>query len=209
MNVIFVKFGTKYSADDVNKLAEKVSEVGPMYCYTDDPTDVNVECIAPIGPLLKGVWNKLALFSSDFPVKGKTLYIDLDTIVQMDPSLLTHMWEDTPGLGLIHNPGKTEIINEANYDVDINSSIMHFDNTEPFINDIWDHFVNSGFRDYFLRKYDGIDRYIYHEEFETYPLDISTSWKYDLEHNRPFITFEEMEFNESVRARFEGRRRNL
>ena len=33
---------------------------------------------------LKGVWNKLSMFRKEFPVEGKVLYFDLDTIIKDD-----------------------------------------------------------------------------------------------------------------------------
>ena len=96
------------------------------------------------------------------------------------------------------------MIRPTNYDVTINSSVMFFDNSQPAINEIWNHFANSGLRDYFLRKYVGIDRYIQHEEFRTHPLQISTSWKYDEVHNRPLVTFEEVDDWESISERLES-----
>ena len=44
MNVIFVKWGTKYSSDDVNALYNNLIEYNSEYsyhCYTDDPTNLN------------------------------------------------------------------------------------------------------------------------------------------------------------------------
>ena len=68
-NIICVKFGQKYNAEFVNKLYSdcngNCSNNFDFYCYTDDITDIDssIKIINPIGPTLKGVWNKLTLFN--------------------------------------------------------------------------------------------------------------------------------------------------
>ena len=148
MNVIFVKFGTKYNADHVNRLARKLEDVGRLYCYTDDSEGVDdrlVECVEPVGPKLKGVWNKLTLFAPFFPIQNETLYVDLDTTVNYLPiTAIANHRHQYGGIGeklhLIHNPQKTKMIRASNYDVDINSSVMLFDNRTDGIHEIWNHF---------------------------------------------------------------------
>jgi len=187
MNVIFVKFGEKYKSSDVNRLAS-LNTVCNMYCYTDDPKGLDPR-ITPIEPIrrLNGVWNKLALFSRNFPVQGTFLYVDIDTVVRSLPPL----YNPHDSLYLIHNSQKLDLITPTNYDVTINSSVMVYDNTRESIRGIWDYFVGSGLTDYYLRKYCGIDRFIYHEGFETKPHGLSSSYKYDTTHDRSFITYEE------------------
>jgi hypothetical protein len=48
------------------------------------------------------------------------------------------------------------------YDVRINSSIMTWTAQEQ--NHVWEHFLKN--KDYFMRKYAGIDRFLVHEGFE-------------------------------------------
>ena len=204
MNIVLVKFGKKYRAKHVNKLAHDLKSIGQVYCYTENPEDVKVECIEPIRKL-NGVWNKLAMFSPDFPIKGKILYVDLDVIVNYVPKLIQDPGND---LYLIHNNRKKDLIGLSNYDTPINSSVMVFDNTKKKVNEIWEHFSNSGLTDYFVRKYAGIDRYIHHEQFKTLPLFMSSSWKYDLNNDRPFTTFEES-YEDYLQEFAEHNRRNI
>ena len=84
----------------------------------------------------------------------------------------------------------------SNYDVDINSSILAWDTNKSDIHGLWDHFYNSGYKDYFLRKYVGIDRYIVHEDFEynTFPHDFIQSHKYEPNKKAAVTTFEEVNF---------------
>jgi hypothetical protein len=171
-NVICVKFGTKYSSDFVNKLYNDLKKVTQsefkFYCYTDDASgiDSEVNIIFPLGkPTLKKVWNKLRLFDPAMPFKGKTYFFDLDVKILKDP-LIYEDERDWEKLTLIHSHWKIgKLYNRlSNYDVKINSSVMMWDASNPEMHEYWNHF-NSGFRDYFMRKYVGIDRYIVHEDF--------------------------------------------
>ena len=93
MNVIFVKWGTKYSSEDVNILYKSLAKDGfDYYCYTDNPDglDPNINIInIPTKPALKVWWNKLYMFNKDFPLTGKltgkTIFFDLDVYIRSDP----------------------------------------------------------------------------------------------------------------------------
>lgn len=170
-NIICVKFGKKYSSDFVNKLYMDLSSYEPcnefkFYCYTDNPEGINdsVNIIDPIGPTLKGVWNKLALFHPDFPIKGQNVYLDLDVFIAGDVSAWLS-WFHWDKLSIVHAPwkdNKKKYGRLSSYDVTHHSSIMVWENN---VHHIWEHF-NSGLRDYYMRKYVGIDRFLAHEDFE-------------------------------------------
>lgn len=208
MNIIFVKWGTKYSCDHVIKLYESLYKHGPnhdYFCYTDDPEGLEgykIKIIPiPVPPLLKKWWNKLRMFSKTFPLKGECLYFDLDVKINSDPFYIKDKinWDK---LTLVDCPWKRDGYNIGNpltnYEVTINSSVMawkanrHSEN----IHDIWNHFNKSGYKDYFLRKYIGIDRYIVHEDFEynVFPTDFIQSYKYEKDKKAPVTTFEEIDF---------------
>lgn len=197
MNIIYVKFGKKYDASHVNKLCKKLVRysTAKQYCYTDDPEGLDswIIPIDPLKPRVPGVWNKLALFSRDFPVKGEFFYFDLDTEVQGNPFPYFKVTPDV--VSLIYNTAKAKLVNETNYDTWYNSSLMMYDNRSEGVNEIWDHLVHSGQMDYFFRKYAGIDRFLLHEQMPCRPLpDVSSSAKYDTIHDRPLITYEELDF---------------
>jgi hypothetical protein len=159
-NIIFVKHGNKYHSGHVNKLADQLFKYYPtanFYCYTDDPTGIQITTI-PIfkKPTLRFWWNKLAMFSKDFPVKGKCLYFDLDMDIKED---FTHLvkWD---GLTVLRDYWKDDkYLPKHAYNVRINSSIITWTAGEQ--NHVWDHFLSN--KDYFMRKYVGIDRFIVHE----------------------------------------------
>ena len=163
LNIIFVKHGDKYRSGHVNRLYDQLIEFYPdanYFCYTENATGVDariniIDCFEK--PKLKYWWNKLAMFSKDFPVKGKCLYFDLDMDIKRDPSDFI-AWD---GLTIIRDYWKDDLYHAPHaYDVHINSSIITWiAGTQDFI---WQHFLTN--KDYFMRKYPGIDRFIVHEK---------------------------------------------
>lgn len=99
INILTMKWGTLYSADDVNRLAAQVrlnlTRPYRFICFTDDATglsqDVEPMPLPELG-LPEGNtdtrWRKLALFQRDlYGIKGTALFLDLDLIVtgNLDP----------------------------------------------------------------------------------------------------------------------------
>lgn len=163
-NIIFVKHGNKYSSYYVNKIANQLLKYYPaanFFCYTDDPINVNIPII-PVyqKPTLRFWWNKLAMFSEEFPVNGRCLYFDLDMNIKSDPS---DYFNDYSNLTVINAYYKKNLyFAPHSYDVKINSSIMSW--TAPSQSYIWKHFLSN--KDYFMRKYCGIDRFIVYEKIQ-------------------------------------------
>jgi hypothetical protein len=161
MNIIFVKHGNKYNADHVNRLAGQLFKYYPtanFYCYTEDSTNIEIATIPVFKkPQLKYWWNKLAMFSKDFPVEGKCLYFDLDMDIKRDFSKYIK-WD---GLTIIRDYWKDDLYMAPHaYDVHINSSIITWVAGEQ--HHVWEHFLSN--KDYFMRKYPGIDRFLVHEK---------------------------------------------
>lgn len=163
LNIIFVKHGDKYNSDHVNRLYGQLIKFYPnakYHCYTDNPDflmpEINrIPCFEK--PKLKYWWNKLAMFSKDFPVEGKCLYFDLDMDIKENPERFI-FWD---GLTVIRDYWKDNLYMAPHaYDVHINSSIITWTAGEQ--NHIWEHFLSN--KDYFMRKYPGIDRFIVHEK---------------------------------------------
>ena len=161
LNIIFVKHGDKYNYEHVNRLTIQLVKYFPFskfYCYTDNPYEVAIPTIPVFEkPKLKYWWNKLAMFSKDFPVEGKCLYFDLDMDIKRDPSEFLK-WD---GLTIIKDYWKDDLYMAPHaYDVHINSSIITWTAGEQ--NHVWEHFLSN--KDYFMRKYPGIDRFLVHEK---------------------------------------------
>jgi hypothetical protein len=200
MNIIFVKWGTKYSSDDVNRLYESLyRDDFTFYCYTDDPYNINPNInIIPIPkkPALKVWWNKLYVFNKDFPLSGKTIFFDLDVYIRSDPwAILDNI--DWATLTLVDCSFKTHVLDEKkhHFDVKINSSVAAWDADNSEIHKIWDKFYSSQ-KDYYLRKYSGIDRFIVHEGFNhtVFPSEFVQSYKYSDNKQAPIVTFEEVNY---------------
>ena len=198
MNIICVKFGPKYGAEFVNKIYKDLNQPTDFYCYTDDATGLHkgVNVIPDMGrPTLKKWWNKLRLFDKNFPLSGGTLFLDLDVQVH-DPKRIFQI--PTENLTFINCHWKQgKLYNRlSNYDVKMNSSMIAWNADDPEIHKIWDHF-NTGLRDYYLRKYVGIDRFIVHEDivYDTFPNTWIQSKKHhpDINYQPIVTTFEEIE----------------
>jgi len=200
--VICVKFGNKYGPEFVNKLYDDLNKYTKsefkFYCYTDDASGIQdgVNVIMPLGrPTLKGVWNKLRLFDSQMNLSGKTYFFDLDIRIQKDPLVDLDDWSR---LTLVESHWKVgKLYNRlSNYDVKINSSVMAWDASDGKMMEYWSHF-NTGLRDYYLRKYVGIDRFIVHENFEYNTFDHkyiqSKKYQEQIEYEASILTFEEIE----------------
>jgi hypothetical protein len=90
INIVCLKWGTKYGPEYVNRLYAGVkrntSVPFKFWCFTEDSTGIDSEvCVAPLpfSGQLETWWNKLYLFSDKIPIpKGETIfYIDLDTLI--------------------------------------------------------------------------------------------------------------------------------
>jgi hypothetical protein len=192
-NVIFVKHGKKYTADHVNRLADQLFKYYPnanFYCYTENPEGVNIMTI-PIfkRPTLRFWWNKLAMFSRDFPVEGKCLYFDLDMDIKEDPSSFIN-WD---GLTILNAYWKSNFyMSKHAFDVRINSSIITWTASEQA--HVWEHFITN--KDYFMRKYTGIDRFLVHEKFKfnTFKDGISNSVANPLGYEAPIDMYNGLEY---------------
>lgn len=198
MNVIFVKFGSKYNADHVNRLSRQLKQYisGEYWCYTDNPVGVEIQTIAPLDkPKLRGVWNKLALFAPEMPFKGPCFYIDLDSVVLSNPYTLLKFQES---LRVMEDYGKKDFTFKPQaFDTHINSSVMSWQagSTEY----IWNHFLTN--IDYFVRKYPGIDRFIWNEKeitVETFDEELVSSVKNNRWTPSPIHTYDNMDFNKEI-----------
>ena len=202
MNIIFVKWGEKYSHRHVNKLYESLKHIdAKFYCYTEVRKDIdeNISIIPiPEKPALKKWWNKLALFSKDFPLSGNTLFFDLDVEIvgDLDKFINYIDWGTLTVVAAWHKMDDEVYSRPQNYDVTMHSSVMSWNSDNNYVHGIWDHF-NTGQMDYYLRKYKGIDRFIVHENFghQYFHEEFIQSKKFEPDvTGRPIITYEELEY---------------
>ena len=166
INFVCLKWGTKYSAEFVNKLnnmlKRHVKQEFKLYCVTEDDTDIDkeIEIISLDTSLgLEKWWNKMVLFSDDFPVKSG-MFLDLDLIVQKD---ISRMYEPTNLMKFLYTDWidlkqlKAWTIGDNYKYCDINSSVLCWDESTRK-NHIWKHFLEN--KEKILFMYKGIDNYI-------------------------------------------------
>ncbi len=123
-NVVCMKWGDKYSADYVNKLYNMVARNTTLpfsfYCLTDNARGIDERVKTLPLPEMnlpdnkERGWRKLTCFKEDFPIKGRILFIDLDTVIvdnidafftlEGDFLVIKH-WKPSPKQG----PGETAV----------------------------------------------------------------------------------------------------
>jgi hypothetical protein len=79
------KTGGDYTSEYVNRLADSLKAYGPVTCLTDSTKPINCRTI-PLTHDLPGWWSKIELFKT-FKT-GRTVYFDLDTVINGDISPL-------------------------------------------------------------------------------------------------------------------------
>lgn len=161
--ILMLKYGTKYSADDVNKIVNDTGRKYTYICFTDDPTGLDSIVNAwPLPTEVEGHWYKVWLFSQKN--LGDCLYLDLDIRIQNN---IDHLWEylairptivytNWKNKEFPDHVGKTH---SMRYLSNYNSSVMLW--KSGFGNYVWDHFQTDP--DYFMVKYWGDDRFLWHE----------------------------------------------
>jgi len=94
LNVCCLKWGKKYSADYVNRLAAMVrrnlKQSHRFVCLTDDATGIHpsIECYPLLDQGLEGWWHKMSFFRPEiYDLKGTLLFLDLDLVLvgKLDP----------------------------------------------------------------------------------------------------------------------------
>ena len=146
INVICVRWGNKYGPEYVDQLHRMVEK------HLDVPYEFH--CYEGQDDGLEEWWPKLRLFEKG-RFKGKCLYFDLDTVIQNNITHLTE-YEDFHLIKAYWKGGYKE---SADFNMDINSSCMVWDGDENA--HIWEYFWENA--DYYMTKYKGIDRFMYHE----------------------------------------------
>lgn len=90
INIVCLKWGTKYGPEYVNRLyamvKRHVTKDFRFWCLTEDPKNIRSEIgIIPLdqGYPLDSWWNKIYLFSKDLPLarNEQIFYVDLDTLI--------------------------------------------------------------------------------------------------------------------------------
>ena len=155
--IVTLKYGNKYSSNDVNTIYNMCKyQCDEFWCRTDN-TDGLEQGIKTQMSTGLGNWEKVLLLEQDFG--GKTLYLDLDVIVQGD---LEKIWEHINDEPIICRTYW------KNFGGEWNSSVMGW--TGASASHITKAFLENF--DYNLHKYDGKDdNFLYDERFfkRTFP----------------------------------------
>lgn len=162
VNIICVKYGTKYTSDRVNRLLKMVKRNCSLpfsfYCMTENSIglDSRVKVIdLDISLDLESYWWKMCLFNLDF--KEPTLFFDLDIVIQNNFDFLFEQIDDKL-LVLFSDDAGLDNRNTIILPVDnkINTSVIGF--IPILFKDLYNNFIRD--TDYNIVKYFGIDRFI-------------------------------------------------
>jgi hypothetical protein len=193
MNYCYVclKWGTKYSAEYVNKLASMIRRWDPhgvpIYCYTDDATNIDASInIIPITKDYQAWWLKLPLLIEPaLEIHETKILFDLDIIIHNTISDLHTYAHDSLVVckSLWKHPAVLN--NKSDNDTLYNSSVMIWKNAEY----VWNAFSSDPER--FMSVYKGIDRFLWNEGItvDTLPPNLVYSYRQGATLNdvRPFV----------------------
>jgi hypothetical protein len=180
INIVCVKYGTKYDHTWVNRLYKMVEENCSLpfifYCMTDntDYLDAYIETIDIDHSLeLDSFWWKLTIFNNIYAFDAPTIFLDLDVVIQnnIDYYMTKLFNEDKltiPYTGVLKNYLMDGIWYEDAYHhaAGVNSSIMIFKPSKMKI--ILDNFMVD--MDYNILKYRGVCRYLWGEHRDLFNL---------------------------------------
>lgn len=180
MNVMCVKWGTKYSAEYVNKLYSMVKRNLPtdftFYCLTEDPSGIREEVkYLPIESDLEKWWLKFDLLKI-FNGPGTNILFDLDIVIINPLAKLAAFKPDR--LTVLKTQWKEGMPNPCandRYPTMLNSSIMIWEGSQGY--EIARRFETSKIES--LMRYKGVDRFLANEaiEVDTLPTDIAYSYQ--------------------------------
>ena len=160
--ILTLKYGDKYTSDDVNKIYTDTDGKYNYVCVTDNPIGLhpNIYTIS-IDHEPDGHWEKIKLFQYNF---GKTLYLDLDICIQKDIDHLFDYLDNTPMICYtywkpLEFPYHKDDRWSYNYLSNFNSSVMLWEDAHHIYNKWLEN------QDYYMVKYAGDDRFLFHENF--------------------------------------------
>jgi len=165
--ILMLKYGTKYSKKDVDRIIEATGGKYNYACITDD-TDLDPRVkVIPLPEDVDGTFIKIWMYGLEG--LGDVLYFDLDIRIQKDidhlwnyiderPTICYTYWKD---IGWVDRPTQSY---STQYLSNFNSSAVLWKSSSPKAKAIWEHFEKDA--DYYMIKYWGDDRFLWHEGFE-------------------------------------------
>lgn len=167
INIVCLKFGTKFAPDYVNRLyfgfKRNLTIPFTFNCFTDDGKGLNSDIkIFPLPHKLPGVgwWQKLYLFSKEIPVKGRIFYADLDTVITGN---VDHIVSYPKGFMVLHDffafRNKRHIDKYGGkYNTAVGSGLMAWDAGKH--SHIWETFIKDPQKVINYLKPDGDQRWV-------------------------------------------------
>ena len=155
-----------------------------FYCCTDNPTglDPDIKVIPlPEHYQLETFWWKFWITSDEFPVKGKCIYLDLDTVIQNDISRIAD-YDCGSDLHILKAQWRiTKVLVHKAPNTLTNSSLMVWDSSIRK-DKMFDKFMSNP--DFYMLKYPGNDDFIdqyFMKDIKTLPIDwvYCRVWGYD------------------------------
>lgn len=137
LGVVCLKWGDKYPPDHVNRLHRMVRRhlrrEHAFFCLTDNPEGLDEGvAVLPLPDLqLVGWWNKLWLFSADFPLRGRVLFLDLDLVILRDLDALVDFEAERLFVSI------ADYVHEREF----NTSVFHWQAGAPELDAVWREFL--------------------------------------------------------------------
>ena len=186
LNVLCLKFGTKYSADYVNKLYNMVQRhltvPHRFVCFTEDSTGLNSNIeirTLPVDPGIKGWWWKTYLFKADHFIAGEpNLYLDLDIVIVNNIDKLV---TEKPGNFMgFEDPSRV-----FSKQPKLNSSVMRWQSGH--LSDIWEIYTSNRLKAAGLQgDQDWIWR-LHQDKIKFYPNPWIQSYKWQVRSHRELV----------------------
>ena len=178
-NILCLKHGEKYSARYVNTLYNMAQRnlIGHFnfFCLTENPTGIDTRIkIIPLPDLpVTGWWFKPYIFSSQLPIDGTILFVDLDIVISNN---INHLFDYAPGkVCILRDFIKLVRPNWNRY----NSSVIRYDSKK--LDFIWQTFINN--HQHYMRKYHGDQDFLFEvlqKKVTFWPDEWIKSWKWEI-----------------------------
>lgn len=192
--IVCLKHGDKYSAEYVNILYNMVHRHCTIpfkfACITEDPSGLNsaIHHVNLPRQQLYGWWYKPWVFSSEFPLKGTILFMDLDIVIN---DSIDDLWDFSPGkFCIIHDFIKTFNTQWCKF----NSSVFRFE-SDSGMEYIWDDLIGDTTQ---IANYRGDQEWMDDKIFDYtfWPNDWIVSYKWQVR-NRNELTYinDKLNFN--------------
>jgi len=177
--ILTLKYGNKFTSDDVNRIYNATGGEYNYVCVTDNPEGLNPNIYNfPITHEIEGHWEKIKLFK--YNTLGKILYLDLDIVIQKDIDHLFNYLDKYPMICYTYwkpldFPYHKDERWSYNYLSNFNSSVMLWEDARHIYNKWLEN------QDYYMVKYAGDDRFLFHEgfTFEHWPEGEIYSFKFN------------------------------